>query len=31
MLFFGKALDAVGQAEQARRIGFVFQHPMIIR
>ena len=27
VLFFGKALDAVGQAEQARRIGFVFQHP----
>lgn len=27
VLFFGKALDDIGQAEQARRIGFVFQHP----
>lgn len=26
-VFRAKALDAVGQAEQARRIGFVFQHP----
>ena len=27
VLFFGKPLGEVAQAEQARRIGFVFQHP----